>query len=246
MKKAPTHGLALALTIVVCAAASTEALVVNHPPQLHGGDDVWDFATARNLTYCIDAPAFGRDYAAVVAAMTSAEMAWENTANVRFRHHVELDGDCSKHSPTVFNVRPTRLRHEHDRDWDGDERECDYAADHRDGERFVVKSFFPSEPRPQHQIVVDASAFGDLGPFTLAGVLRHELGHVLGFRDESTRPEAARRCYEDRKWRALTDYDAGSVMQLGPMCGGTNRGDFVITPIDFEGAQQVYPFLPPL
>jgi hypothetical protein len=81
--------------------------------------------------------------------------------------------------------------------------------------------------------------FGNISPWTLTGVLRHELGHTIGFRHEHTRPEAGT-CFEDNDWRALTQYDSASVMHY-PQCNGTQDGDLVLTSADKSGARALYP-----
>jgi hypothetical protein len=79
-----------------------------------------------------------------------------------------------------------------------------------------------------------------MGAWTLTGVLRHELGHVLGFRHEHTRSTASG-CYEDGNWRALTStYDRYSVMHY-PQCNGLQTGDLVLTSLDKSGARSLYP-----
>jgi hypothetical protein len=74
-------------------------------------------------------------------------------------------------------------------------------------------------------------------PWSLAGVLRHELGHTLGFVHEHVRIRSG--CYEDGEWRGLTPYDSASVMHY-PQCSGTQRGDLTITALDVAGALAVY------
>jgi hypothetical protein len=86
---------------------------------------------------------------------------------------------------------------------------------------------------------VASDSFGNIAPWTLQGILRHELGHTLGFRHEHTRPEAGT-CFEDTAWRALTAYDASSVMHY-PQCNGTQTGDLVLTDLDRQGATALYP-----
>jgi hypothetical protein len=71
-------------------------------------------------------------------------------------------------------------------------------------------------------------------------VLRHELGHVLGFRHELIRSGAPAVCPKEPLWdaRPLTDYDPQSVMHY--FCGGVGSSSLRITELDRVGAQQVY------
>jgi len=71
-------------------------------------------------------------------------------------------------------------------------------------------------------------------------VLRHELGHVIGFRHEHIRSGAPPVCpHEDTTGTInLTDYDPRSVMHY--FCGGVGSRTLEITDIDRTGSQQVY------
>ncbi len=198
---------------VTGVGSATEELAVN---RVHGNDDRWSREAAQNLSYCVSKKDFGASYPAVVAAMESAAGAWSAVARVRYLHVAAEDGRCNLANPrVVFDVR----------------RVCkgDYLA----------RSFWPSSSRAVREILIDCASFRDIAPYTLAGVLRHELGHTLGFRHEHTRPEAGT-CFEDWSWRALTPYDSASVMHY-PQCHGTNHGDLVLTALDVQGARALYP-----
>lgn len=180
-----------------------------------GVDQRWSDAQKRALTYCVSQASFGARHATVVAAMASAAAAWEAVADVDFVHLAAQDGSCGAATAgVVFDVRAVT------------------------GQPYLARAFFPGSPRGSRNVLIDGSAFGAIAPWTLAGVLRHELGHVLGFRHEHTRPEAAA-CFEDTAWRPLTPYDADSVMHY-PQCNGTRQGDLVITARDAQGAAALY------
>lgn len=191
---------------------SDAPLIVN---TVNGKDDRWAPSTATNLTYCVSSSSFGSRYSTVVSAMDAATSAWEGTANVNFVHVSSLDGSCNNRTNVVFNVRQVTSN------------------------QYYARAFFPSTSRRSREVLISTIAFGNISPWTLTGILRHELGHTIGFRHEHTRPEAGT-CYEDSSWRALTPYDSSSVMHY-PSCNGTNNGDLVLTSYDKTGARALYP-----
>lgn len=181
-----------------------------------GGDIKWSSSQKLNLTYCIS-NSFGTNKAKMVSAMESATAAWEATASVNFTYLSQYDASCTaSQTGVLFDIRPVS------------------------GQSYVARAFFPNSARSGRNVLVDSSAFGSLGAWTLTGVLRHELGHTLGFRHEHTRSTASG-CYEDSQWRALTStYDRASVMHY-PQCNGTQTGDLVLTSLDKQGARALYP-----
>jgi serralysin len=181
-----------------------------------GYDVKYSATQARNLTYCISSSTFGTRYSTMVSAMNSATAAWEATANVNFIHSSSYDSNCTASQTGVFfDVRMVS------------------------GQSYLARAFFPNSSRSGRNILVDSSSFGSISPWTLTGVLRHELGHVLGFRHEHTRSTASG-CYEDANWRGLTSYDRYSVMHY-PQCNGLQTGDLVLTSSDKTGARALYP-----
>jgi hypothetical protein len=188
------------------------ALIVN---RRGNADDRWSESAKQNITYCVSRSSFGTRYDTVVSAMNSATAAWEGAADVNFVHNSSLDGSCNAQtSGVVFDVRQVS------------------------GQGYLARAFFPSSSRSQRNVLIDSSSFGNISPWTLTGILRHELGHTLGFRHEHTRPEA-RTCFEDNSWRALTPYDSASVMHY-PQCNGSRTGDLVLTARDRSGAAALY------
>jgi len=180
-----------------------------------GTDAKWSDTQKKNLTYCVSST-FGTNYNAAVTAMANAAAAWEAVGDVDFIHVSAQDSNCTASNANVlFDVRPVNS-----------------------GGQYLARAFFPNSARSSRNVLIDNTAFGNNPPWTLTGILRHELGHTLGFRHEHTRPEAAT-CFEDSNWRALTTYDSASVMHY-PQCNGSQTGDLVITAKDTEGIQALY------
>jgi hypothetical protein len=196
-------------------SSKEQNLIVN---RVGSADDKYSTTRAANLNYCISSSSFGTRYSTVVNAMNSATASWEGTARVNFVHSSTYDSSCSSSNASVwFNVRQVNS-----------------------GGQYLARAFFPSNSRSAREVLIDTTAFGSISPYTLAGILRHELGHTLGFRHEHTRPEAGGVCFEDNSWRALTSYDAYSVMHY-PQCNGRNTGDLNLTTSDRNGARALYP-----
>ncbi|WP_063787451.1 M57 family metalloprotease [Myxococcus hansupus] len=176
---------------------------------------VWNSTQKLNLTYCVSTGFGGSRHARIVDAMARAANAWESAANINFIHVPAEDSACTATNPNVvFDVRPVS------------------------GLGYVARAFFPNDIRPYRNLLIDSSAFENLAPQTLTGLLRHELGHILGLRHESTRSGSGA-CFEDSNWRALTPYDSDSVMH-SPQCMGANTADLHLTQRDRIGIRALY------
>jgi len=178
-------------------------------------DSKWSDTQKLNIAYCVSSR-FGANKARVVQAMAEATSAWEAAANVNFEYVAAQDATCtSSNSNVVFDVNPVNVNGQ-----------------------YLARAFFPNNGRASRNVLIDNTAFDTTGDISLVGVLRHELGHTIGFRHEHTRPEA-RTCFEDNNWRALTTYDSASVMHY-PQCNGTNTWELTLTQKDKTGVALLY------
>ncbi|MEX0789283.1 MAG: matrixin family metalloprotease [Actinomycetota bacterium] len=172
------------------------------------------------LTYTVLKATFtaAGQYDTVVSAMAAAAKAWEEACGVAFERLEELD-----ESPTVspegvlFTVRFLDA-----------------------GGAFIASAFFPNDPPARRRVLIDPSFFSESLTFDTTGVLRHELGHVLGFRHEHIRTGAPPDCPDEETGDSidLTRYDPKSVMHY--FCGDLGSKTLEITELDKEGAQKVY------
>jgi hypothetical protein len=172
------------------------------------------------LSYCILKNSFAddREYRMVRQAIASATDAWERTCGVRFGYSPSMDESPTTQVDGVkFTVRKLDA-----------------------GGRFIASAFFPNDPPSRRRVLIDPSFFADDLGFDRVGVLRHELGHVLGFRHEHIRSEAPAVCPDEDLGEGLPlgQYDPKSVMHY--FCGGVGSRELQISDVDVAGAQRLY------
>ena len=182
-----------------------------------GLDHKWSNTRKRQLFYCVSTQ-FGADYNKVVVGMQAATAAWEAVADVNFIHLSAEDGRCtSSNSALVFDVNPFNY-----------------------GGQYLATAFFPNASRHSRSVLIDASALNlpANDALTLTGVLRHEIGHTLGFRHEHIRPDSGA-CFNSENWREVTDYDPFSVMHY-PHCNGQGSWELRLSKADKSGSACIY------
>lgn len=180
------------------------------------------WAPGLELTYCVLRGTFvvGGDagYQLTVESIRKATEDWSKTCGVRFAYKPEFDSsDGFPAQGVIFVVK---------------------EFDSQD--KFIASAFFPNDPANRRRVLIDPSFYSPKLRFNKVGVLRHELGHVLGFRHEHIRSGAPPGCQHEDTYGTikLTDYDPRSVMHY--FCGGVGTDSLAITETDKLGAQKVY------
>jgi len=179
---------------------------------LAGGGALDTNRIERDIRYCVS-NSFGSNKAAIRRSMQRAAADWASAARLRFTYDSSRDGNCTSAGSIDIAVRPT-------------------------SGSFIASAFFPRRGNAEGNLLVVVNQFFQQG-LSQDGVMRHELGHILGFRHEHTRIRS-NPCYEDGNWIAITQYDSSSTMHY-PQCNGTGSfSSLALTGLDRAGAAAVY------
>lgn len=172
----------------------------------------------RDLTYAIDKASFPTTarYNETKAAFAKAAKAWVDacpSCGVSFTHKPGLDA-APVIGTVTFVVR--------------------YTPDATD---YVARAFFPNDLGVKREVSIAPSYFTEV-EVDRTGILRHEIGHILGYRHEHITGEAGCVELEDNLWERITDYDPESVMHY--LCNGKGSAKLDITKEDAKGHLKVY------
>jgi serralysin len=211
--------------------ASGEQISASLIDHRNGRDSIWPVGTRTNLTYCV-ANSFGTHKATVVNAIKQAAAEWTEASDgaVRFVYVPAQDAACTvKNTAVLFNARPIN----------------------QPTSGLNAQSFAPFSPRAQRELLVNLPQF--FGPHPtrspLVGVMRHELGHILGLRHETNHPDIVAKygahCLEDMFFREVFGpvEDMKSVMTTA-VCLGDDlykvNPQRTISILDTIGIQLIY------
>jgi hypothetical protein len=184
-----------------------------------GVDKIWASRRGHDLTYCVSNE-FGARKAQVVSALRQATSSWSDLASAQYRYLPSQDGSCTTSNNNVlFDVRPVSAT-------------------------YFARSFFPDDGRAARELLITDDAFTtSSGGRDFQGIMRHELGHTLGFLHEHIHITCTGEGEADS--RQVTSYDVSSVMHY-PQCRPSGTGGYRQTQRDYQGAIGLYGLSAPL
>lgn len=106
----------------------------------------------------------------------------------------------------------------------------------RDGGGFyAARAPFPHKTGSDRVVRIDPTFFTHERPHD--GILRHEIGHILGFRHAHANGVPGCKVEKDQMV-ALTEYDKRSIMHY--FCGGGGNDEMTLTELDIVGFRKLY------
>ncbi|WP_342375090.1 hypothetical protein NVS55_27775 [Myxococcus stipitatus] len=203
-------------------------------------DDVLGQEQKHSLTYCITHRFLPAQHAKVAAAMKAAGESWSRRVGVSFTHLASEDLWCDPEDPGL-NLR------------------VNFEVRYVSGPSAFIASAFP--PSSTDRILwIYERAFDPLtaNGQTLEATLRHELGHVLGFRHEhiwiSPIPGVSdceaedlfQPGHQDDARQLVGGYDALSVMHYAQCRPAGSPWAYAQTETDYRAAISLYGLAPSL
>lgn len=191
----------------------------------NGQPSIWPRGSVIKYTIMRSSFSSKSAYDSVVNSMNEATNDWMKACNIKFQYLNNLDNQSvdveTFPEPIFFVVRQINANG-----------------------AFIAQSFFPNDPVYERMLYIDNSFF--TSSFSKKGVLRHELGHILGFRHEHIWSQDAS-CggeeviEQELGAKPVTNYDPYSVMHYP--CG-LNKDNRILNLTDFDrsGALKIYPF----
>ncbi len=197
--------------------AARDRLIVNTSV---GKDDLYALPGRYDLTYCVSS-SFGSHFNTVVTELEAATRSWADRIGVRYRF--VSAAPCNTSTSVDFNVRPAPS-----------------------GAGYFASSFFPGTSRGARELLIGDTAFTTKsGGRDFQGILRHEIGHTLGFRHEHILLKGECTSEGKKHTREVTEYDPDSIMHY-PQCRPDHKGGYRQSYLDVRGGNLLYGLAPAL
>jgi len=224
--------------------AGTRAIEPRLAVAANGGEPLFWGEKWRTLRYAVVRSTFRTkaDYDSTIEAMRGAARDWERACpacGIRLEHAKNFD------KLTYFSEFLAATK----RDRQGYNDGLRFVVMRKNLKGFLALAFFPDAPANRRLLYVTPAFLKTLGAARQRGVMRHEFGHILGYRHEHIRllqngttaigicrPEGSMQHGQD--WRALTAYDKKSIMHYP--CTNASMPTLTLSRWDIEGHRKLY------
>jgi len=197
---------------------SNEAGVPNSELKIHtvgGVPQFYEDLSSRVLSYAIDKASFD----------SAPDGAYEKVRSEIATAFTDWEGVCPECQIHFVNTGVTQPQ-------EGDQW---FIVKYESEANFVAAAFFPNYHESRRYLTISSQYF--TSSFDPVGVIRHETGHILGYRHEHIDGISGCR-KEGNDWLPISVYDPNSVMHY--FCGGGGSLALQISEIDIQSHRLVY------